>query len=328
MAHVRDLHDVEAVAVQELREGDLVVPTGVTLVDARSTAHAVDEVRGREHVWCSEGDQTAGLQVFAGHIEEGAGVRQMLDQLTGPDDVEGTAEAHGLRVGGNDRNPTRACPPGERLIELDAYDLGRDRRDERVHPVGPVHPRTGADIEHRATLEEVPDPRKTIGMRSRLPVLWLQRMMRSHGPERTTRPSRLVPMVAALTLAVALVAGCSASNDSAASNPPSTPSSGGASPTSTAKGAAGVVTIDGTDDRTVNLPSGLKLPLIVHAHYAGPGSFVVRSVDDTGSALQVLATGFAYDGTFAVGFLDPRRQPTVGLRVSATGAWHLDIARA
>ncbi len=135
-------------------------------------------------------------------------------------------------------------------------------------------------------------------------------------------------MVAALTLAVALVAGCSASNDSAASNPPSTPSSGGTSPTSTAKGAAGVVTIDGTDDRTVNLPSGLKLPLIVHAHSAGPGTFVVRSVDDTGSALQVLATGFAYDGTFAVGFLDPRRQPTVGLRVSATGAWHLDIASA
>ncbi len=87
--------------------------------------------------------------------------------------------------------------------------------------------------------------------------------------------------------------------------------------------------VDGSADRNVGLPPNLSLPVIVHAHRDGPGSFIVRGVDAAGNETQVLATALGtYDGTFAVGFVDACAIPTVGLRVETTGRWHLDIADA
>ena len=79
----------------------------------------------------------------------------------------------------------------------------------------------------------------------------------------------------------------------------------------------------------MGLPANLTLPLIVHARRAGSGSFVVRGIDAVGNDTQVLASALgAYDGVFAVGFVENCSTPTVGLHVMSTGRWHLDIAEA
>ncbi len=122
---------------------------------------------------------------------------------------------------------------------------------------------------------------------------------------------------------------CSGSGGLAASTPTSAPcSTGGAAPTSGAPDTT-VVPVDGSGERNVGLPANLSLPLIVHAHRAGSGTFVVRGIDASGKDTQVLASALgAYDGTFAVGFVDDCALPTVGLKVESTGRWHLDIADA
>ena len=79
----------------------------------------------------------------------------------------------------------------------------------------------------------------------------------------------------------------------------------------------------------MGLPGELSLPLIVHARASGSGSFVVRGLDASGKETAVLATALgAYDGTFAVGFIDACANPTVGLHVTSTDTWHLDFADA
>ncbi len=329
VADVRDLHHAEAVSLQELRQCDLVVPTRVTLVDAGSTTDAVDEVRSREHVRGREHEQSAQLQVPARRIEERSGVRQMLDQLAGPYDVETTIKIHRLRISGNDRETARARALRERAVELDPYGLGGNGCNERVHPIGPVQAGARTDIEHGTTLEKVPHTFEAIRMRARLPVPGLQRMSRRHRRERTTTSRGLGAAVVAIPFVVIIAAGCSASRDATAAGPTPDTSTGPPSTTTSSGGVPAVVPIDGADTRIVALPHGLELPLIVHAHHDGTGSFVVRGLDGIALSSQVLATGLGpYDGTFAVGFVDPKGTETVALSVSTTGPWHLDIADA
>jgi hypothetical protein len=164
-----------------------------------------------------------------------------------------------------------------------------------------------------------------------------------HGGERRRR------IVAAAALVV-VAAACSGSGDSAdapttTTEPPRTTTTAPAGPTTTstvppkitstpvtnAAGAAiGTVTaVDGTGNATVTLPASARPTAIVHAQYSGTGAFVVNSVDARGEHIAVLAQSLgAYDGTFAVGFVDQRANPTVALRVLTTGPWHLDIADA
>jgi hypothetical protein len=90
-----------------------------------------------------------------------------------------------------------------------------------------------------------------------------------------------------------------------------------------------VLPLDGTGDRTVGLPGRLPLPLLVHAHHDGAGSFVVTGVDASSKATQVLASTLGkYDGTFAVGFVDACATPTAALHIATSGKWHLDFANA
>ena len=142
MRQVRHLLDLVSVAAQQLRERGLVVPARVALVDPGPTADPVHEVRDREHVRRGEHEPAAGLEMTARGVEEPARARQVLDELARPHDVERAAEIERLRVG---RDHVVAPLPGARRelrVELDADGLGRDRRDRRVHPVGPVDARS------------------------------------------------------------------------------------------------------------------------------------------------------------------------------------------
>jgi hypothetical protein len=134
---------------------------------------------------------------------------------------------------------------------------------------------------------------------------------------------------AAALMMLIVASACSGSGGLAVSTPTSAPcSTSGAAPTSAAP-VTTVVPVDGSGERNVGLPADLSLPLIVHAHREGSGTFVVRGIDASGKDTQVLASALgAYDGTFAVGFVDDCALPTVGLKVESTGRWHLDIADA
>jgi hypothetical protein len=88
------------------------------------------------------------------------------------------------------------------------------------------------------------------------------------------------------------------------------------------------VTIKGSGTWTVPLPAGVALPAIVHAHHDGTNSFVVTGVDALGRRTSVFASARrAYEGTFAVGFVDVGN-PTTQLRVDTRGPWRLDVASA
>src|SRR5262249_42660915 len=52
-----------------------------------------------------------------------------------------------------------------------------------------------------------------------------------------------------------------------------------------------------------------------------------RSAKGTDTGVLALSNG-SYDGTFPVGFVDPRGAPTTALDISASGPWHLDVAPA
>jgi hypothetical protein len=137
--------------------------------------------------------------------------------------------------------------------------------------------------------------------------------------------------VAAALMMLIVASACSGSGSGglAVSTSTSAPCSTSGTPPPSAAPVTTVVPVDGSGERNVGLPANLSLPLIVHAHRAGPGSFVVRGIDASGKDTQVLASALgAYDGTFAVGFVDSCALPTVGLKVESTGRWHLDIADA
>lgn len=135
--------------------------------------------------------------------------------------------------------------------------------------------------------------------------------------------------VALMTLFVASACSGSGSGGLAVSTPTSAPCSTSRAAPPSAPPVTTVVPVDGSGERNVGLPANLSLPLIVHAHRQGSGTFVVRGIDASGKDTQVLASALgAYDGTFAVGFVDDCALPTVGLKVESTGRWHLDIADA
>lgn len=88
------------------------------------------------------------------------------------------------------------------------------------------------------------------------------------------------------------------------------------------------VTIRGRGPLTVPIPARVPLPAIVHAHHNGNNSFVVNGVDSLGQRTTVLASARgAYDGTFAVGFVD-LGNPTTKLQIDTRGPWRIDIANA
>jgi hypothetical protein len=88
------------------------------------------------------------------------------------------------------------------------------------------------------------------------------------------------------------------------------------------------VTIKGSGSLTVPLPARVPLPAIVHAQHSGTNSFVVSGVDSSGQRTLVLAASRgAYNGTFAVGFVEPGN-PTAELRIDTVGPWRLDIGSA
>jgi len=73
----------------------------------------------------------------------------------------------------------------------------------------------------------------------------------------------------------------------------------------------------------------VPLPAIVHAHHEGNNSFVVTGVDSFGQRTTVLASARgAYEGTFAVGFVDSASNPTKQLRIDTRGPWRIDVASA
>ncbi len=79
----------------------------------------------------------------------------------------------------------------------------------------------------------------------------------------------------------------------------------------------------------MQLPANVELPLIVHASYSGGGNFVVNSRTADGVDTGVVANSLrTYEGTFPIGFVDPKNAPTAALHVVADGPWHLDIAPA
>ena len=130
-----------------------------------------------------------------------------------------------------------------------------------------------------------------------------------------------------LTLTLTTATACSSSGSSA--SPPTTAPCAAPPISPSAAPPNHVVPVEGSGARDVGLPGELSLPLIVHTHASGSGSFVVRGLDASGKETEVLATALgAYDGTFAVGFIDPCASPTIALRVASTGAWHLDFADA
>lgn len=132
-------------------------------------------------------------------------------------------------------------------------------------------------------------------------------------------------------LAIIASAACSSSSSSSprrhAAAPPRTDTCATAAPP--AGNTPPYVPVDGKGAQIVTLPPGVSLPAIVHANYAGTGTFVVKSrtADAVENGVLAVSNG-PYDGTFPVGFVDPRCAPTAALDVVAAGAWHLDIARA
>jgi hypothetical protein len=95
--------------------------------------------------------------------------------------------------------------------------------------------------------------------------------------------------------------------------------------TTTTTIAPGVASVDGDGRQLVVIPASVGVPAIVHARYAGSGSFVATGVDGHGADTKVLAVSLGgYDGTFPVGFDDA----AVAVRVQAAGPWHLDMADA
>ena len=95
-------------------------------------------------------------------------------------------------------------------------------------------------------------------------------------------------------------------------------------------GVLGFLTsVDGAGPATVAIPAAAGRPVIVHAQYDGADKFEVDAVDPHGRQLAILATSLGpYLGSFPVGFVDRPDDPTAALRVTTTGAWHLDIANA
>jgi hypothetical protein len=90
-----------------------------------------------------------------------------------------------------------------------------------------------------------------------------------------------------------------------------------------------VVTIKGNGTLSVPIPGRVPLPAIVHAHHDGKTSFVVSGIDSFGSRTSVLASSRgAYDGTFAVGFVEAANNPTKRLLISTRGPWQIDIGQA
>ena len=226
MRQIRHLFHFETVASQELREGDLVVPARVALVDPRAAADAIDEVGDRERVGRRDHEPAARLEVTPGRVEEAARARQVLDDLPRPDHVERSAEIERLRVGGDDVEAHPAGAGGQCLVDLDPHDLGRDRGDRRVHPVGPGDAGAGADVEHGLTLEIAPNPRESFGVTPRLPILGLKRMARRHRVERRRR------IIAAAAVAL-VAAACSGSGHPTASTQPPVSSTTATAPTPT-----------------------------------------------------------------------------------------------
>lgn len=174
-------------------------------------------------------------------------------------------------------------------------------------------------------------PSEAVGVRARLPI-GLQRVFPGHRPERTARSRRVgTTKLATVVVAIAAIVGAAACSDSVdpnSSSPTTVACAPGTAPTSGAVPQT-VVPIDGTGDGNVGLPANLTLPLIVHAHHVGNASFIVRGVDAQGKDTHVLATALGpYDGTFAVGFVDPCNSPTIALHIETKNKWHLDIGDA
>jgi hypothetical protein len=93
--------------------------------------------------------------------------------------------------------------------------------------------------------------------------------------------------------------------------------------------ANGVVTIRGNGSLVVPLPAAVSLPAIVHAQHTGTGTFIVSGIDSVGGHTAVIASALgAYNGTFAVGFVDAADKPTSKLSIDTGGAWQLDIGPA
>ena len=348
MRKERHLHDLETVAAQQLRKRRFVVPARVPAIDAWTPADPVDEVRDGERVRRGEHEAAAGHEMAVRGVEETTRARKVLDDLTGPHDLEGAAKMQGLRVGRDDVVAPLSGTRRESLVDLDADHLARDRGNRGVHPVGPIDPGAGADVEHGPALEVSAHAVEAFGVASRAPVLGLERVPRRHRGERRRR---IVGMAALVLVAAA----CSGSGRSArAPAPTTTPLSTGA-PTSTSRPAASTTTttpappkitskvvtdaggavlghltaVDGAGPATVTMPASVGTPAIAHAQYTGNGAFAVSSVNARGDHLSVLAESLgSYDGTFPVGFLDEPANPTAALRVVATGPWHLDIAEA
>jgi hypothetical protein len=128
-------------------------------------------------------------------------------------------------------------------------------------------------------------------------------------------------MICLAVLSAVGIAACSSSHTDNAAATPTT------STTTTVANIPGVVGVDGVGSKTVLLPPSLSLPEIVHAHYDGPGKFVVSSVAADGSRVLVSAND-AYEGTFPVGFVEGKNAPTAALLVQAQGPWHFDFASA
>jgi hypothetical protein len=146
---------------------------------------------------------------------------------------------------------------------------------------------------------------------------------------------RRTSAIVALLLGAIALAACSDSSTPANDAAPSTTSTtapvattGPSSTTSTLPSL--VVTVKGVGGRVVPMPASVPLPAIVHAQHAGSGgSFAVTGIDSHGRRTSVLASSFGtYNGTFAVGFVDPADNPTTRLHVITSGAWQLDIASA
>src|SRR5947208_12400935 len=137
---------------------------------------------------------------------------------------------------------------------------------------------------------------------------------------RTTIRASMLYVVAIVALTVGA---CSSSHPAARPPAPTTTS------TSTVASSRPVVAIDGVGAKVVPLPSSLSPPEIVHARFSGDGTFVVNRQVASGTDSGILAVSNGqYDGTFPVGFVDPRNAPTTALDIEANGPWHLDIAPA
>jgi len=120
-----------------------------------------------------------------------------------------------------------------------------------------------------------------------------------------------------------LFGACSSAHSNGAAATPTT----GAPTTTTVASSKDVVPVDGKGAKAVALPASLVFPVIVHAQYSGPGSFIVKGRSSDADTTLVTSRG-AYDGTFPVGFVDTRGAPTSSLEIQAVGTWHLDIASA